>query len=453
MDIPGFDGLLVTPEHPEYEASRAVWNGVIDRRPAVIARCTNTSDVAAAIRFARQRDLIISVRGGGHGVSGAAMNNGGLVVDCSGMKAITVDPQMRVARAEAGVLWGEFDAATQAYGLATTGGIVTHTGIAGLTLGGGIGWLMRKFATTADNLIGADVVTAGGERLRASEDENEDLFFGLRGAGANFGVVTSFEYRLHELGPTVLAGPVVWALEDAPEVLRFLRHFVIEAPDELTTIAKVGKLPPLPIIPEELRGRPFVQIGSCWAGRPDDGEIALKPLRAFGRPLLDLVAEKPYVANQAANDPTVPHGWHYYWKSTDITGLEDGAIDGIVEHATAIESPRSYALIFQLGGALARIDEDATAYSHRSAAFNVNINGVWLPDEPIAEQEIAWTRGFFDALEPWQAGVYVNFLGEEGEARVRTAYGEAKYGRLVALKDRFDPDNVFRMNQNITPSH
>ncbi len=452
MDIPGFAGPVLTPEDSGYEEARAIWNGAIDRRPRYIARCTGSADVRAAVRFARDQDIAVSVRGGGHGVSGAAMCDDGLVIDLAPMKGIWVDPGGLTARAQAGVLFGELDHETQAFGLATTGGIVSHTGIAGLTLGGGIGWLMRRHGLTVDSLLSAAVVSAEGELLAASEDEDPDLLWGLRGGGGNFGVVTSFEYRLHPVGPGVLCGPVLWDLEDAPAVLRNYREFVAEAPRELTTIVRLAKIPPLPVIPEELHGRLACQIAMCYAGDPGAGERSLAPLRRFGSPLLDLVDVRPYTVLQSLNDPTVQHGWHYYWKSTDIGPLEDPVIDILVEHTAQIGSPRSYTLVFQLGGAVTDVGEDDTAYSHRNATHNININAVWLPDEPLAESETGWTRRFFSALEPHQAGVYVNFLGDEGEDRVQAAYGEKKYRRLVTLKDRYDPENFFRLNQNIPPS-
>ena len=452
MAIPGFSGPVLTSSDAAFDEARKIWNGAIDRKPAMIAQCSEAADVVAALRYARQHDLLVSVRGGGHGVAGHAMNDGGIVIDLSLLRGVRFDPVSRTALAEPGVLWGDFDQATQAAGLATTGGIVTHTGIAGLTLGGGIGWLMRAFGTTADNLIAANLITADGSLVRASDQDDPELLWGLRGGGGNFGIVTSFRYRLHEVGPTVLAGPVVWPMEDAPEVMRFYRDFCSTAPDLLTTISQYRTLPAFPVFPAEFHGRKVLQIGAVWAGDLADGQRALAPLRGFGRPLFDLVAPKPYVANQGANDKAVPHGWHYYWKSLDLPDLGDVTIDIITEHALRMRSPRSYCILFQLGGAVARVGEDETAYSHRAAAFSININGVWLPDENRGDNESAWVRGLYAALEPYQFGVYVNFLMDEGPERVKQAYGEAKYRRLVALKDRLDPQNVFRMNQNIAPS-
>jgi FAD/FMN-containing dehydrogenase len=408
--------------------------------------------VAAALRHARERDLVVAVRGGGHGVGGHAVCDDGIVIDLSAMRAIAVDPVARTARAQGGVLWGELDAATQEHGLATVGGIVTHTGIAGLTLGGGIGWLMRRHGATVDNLLAAEVVTADGELLRASAGEHAELFWGLRGGGGNFGVVTAFEYRLHAVGPTVLAGPIYYALEDAPAALRFYRDLAAEAPDELTTILNLRRAPPLDFLPAELHGRHVLTVAVCWAGAIEEGERALAPLRAFGRPLVDAVAPRPYVELQQLFNPAVPHGWHYYWKSCELPPLSDGAIDTLVEHAARIVSPRSYIIVFQLGGAIARVGEHDTAYGQRDAAHNVNINAVCLDGDPAREEHADWTRDCFAALEPFSTGrAYVNFLGDEGQARVRAAYGEERYARLVALKRAHDPDNVFRLNQNIDP--
>ena len=450
--IPGFRGRVLTGEDAEFDSARRIWNGAIDRRPRLIAQCTGAADVIAAVRHARDAQLLVSVRGGGHGVGGHAVNDGGMVIDLAPMNAVRVAPERRRAWAGGGALWGEFDHETQAFGLATPGGIVTHTGVAGLTLGGGIGWLMRKHGTTADNLVGADVVTAEGRLVRAGEGGDPDLLWGLRGGGGNFGVVTSFELALHEVGPTVLAGPIVWAMEDAPEVLRLYRELVRESPDELTTIVQLRTLPAFAAFPAQFHGRKVLQVASMWAGDIAQGERFLAPLRKFGKPLFDLLGPKPYVAMQSANDKAVPHGWHYYWKSCEVAELGDATIDMLTERSLAMRSARSYTIIFQLGGAVARVGEDDTAYSHRRAAFNINVNAAWLPGENIGPDETRWVRDVFERLRPTQVGVYVNFMGDEGPERVRQAYGGSKYERLLALKNRFDPDNFFRMNQNIAPA-
>jgi FAD/FMN-containing dehydrogenase len=445
-------GPVIAPDDEGYDAARAIWNGAIDRRPACIARCTGVADVVAAVRFARERELLVAVRSGGHGVGGHALCDDGLVIDLSPMKGIRVDPAARIARAEAGVLWGELDRETQLHALATVGGIVTHTGIAGLTLGGGIGWLMRKHGATVDNLLSVDLVTAEGGLVTASADEHPDLFWGIRGGGGNFGVVTSLEYRLHPVGPIVLAGPIFHPLEDAREVLAFYREFIAAAPDELTTIFELSVAPPAPFLPEDVHGKPIVMVGACYAGAPEDGIEVVRPLKEFGNPLVDLLEPKLYTALQSMFDPSVPHGWHRYWKSVELPALTDDVIDTLVEHASAQTSPKSYCIVFQLGGALARAREDETAFSQRDATYNVNINAVWTEDDPEGERHVAWARDFFSAMQPHAGGrVYVNFLGDEGAKRVRQAYGDRQYERLVELKRAYDPTNFFRLNQNIEP--
>jgi FAD/FMN-containing dehydrogenase len=445
-------GPVIGPDDEGYDTARAIWNGAIDRRPACVARCTGVADVIEAVRYARERDLLVAVRSGGHGVGGHAVCDGGLVIDLSPMKGIRVDPVARTARAEAGVLWGELDRETQLHGLATVGGIVTHTGIAGLTLGGGIGWLMRKHGATVDNLLSVDLVTAEGRLLSASADVNPDLFWGIRGCGGNLGVVTSFEYRLHPVGPIVLAGPIFHRLEDAREVLAFYREFIATTPDELTTIFELSVAPPAPFLPEDVHGKPIVMVGACYAGAPEDGIEVVRPLKDFGSPIVDLLEPKLYTALQSMFDPMVPHGLHRYWKSVELPPLTDDAIDTLVEHAAVQTSPQSYTIVFQLGGAVARVGADETAFSQRGAAHDVVINAVWIEGDPAGERHVTWARGFFDALQP-HAGdhVYVNFLGDEGADRVRQAYGAGNYERLVELKRTYDPTNFFRLNQNIAP--
>jgi FAD/FMN-containing dehydrogenase len=450
--IPGFGGHLLAPHDPGYDGARRVWNGAIDRRPALIAQCLDRDDISAAVRYAREHDLLVSVRGGGHGVAGHAVNDGGLVIDASLMKGVHVDPTRRVASVQPGVLWGELDGATQAFGLATTGGIVSHTGVAGLTLGGGLGWLMRKYGTSADNLMAAEVVTADGRLVHASPEDDAELLWGLRGGGGNFGIVTRFEFALHEIGTTVLGGSIVWPMENAAHVMRFYRDFARTAPDELTSIVQYRTVPAWPAFPPQLHGRKVLQISVVWVGRVADGGHALAALRAHGEPLGDSIAPRPYLAQQAANDKAVPHGWHYYWKSTELPELDDAAIDAITEYSLAMASPRSFTVIFQLGGVVARRGEDESAYSHRAARYNININAAWLPNEPIGAAETAWARNLFERLKRDSDAVYVNFLMDEGQERVRQAYGPEKYARLVALKNRLDPTNLFRMNQNIAPA-
>jgi len=428
---------------------------MIDRRPAVIARCADAGDVAAAIRYAREHDLEVAVRGGGHNVAGTAVCDDGIVIDLSAMRAVWVDPAGRTAWVQGGALWGDVDHETQAHGLATTGGIVGHTGVAGLTLGGGIGFLMRRHGLAVDNLLAAEVVTAEGSIVQASADEHPDLFWALRGGGGNFGVVTSFRFALHPLGPTVTAGPVFWAADDTTDVLRFYRDFAAEAPDELGSVVRLGTVPPLRDIPEELHWRQAIAVICCYAGSVEDGERAVLPLRRFGAPLVDLLAPTSYAAFQGATDDSVLHGWHYYWKAANLPSLSDEVIAVIANHAHAAGSPRSYSAIFHGGGAVARVPHDATAYAGRDATHNIVVDAVWLPEESgeRAEAETVWARRFLQALEPHRAGgVYVNFLdSDDDSSRVREAYGDRIYRRLAGVKATYDPDNAFHHNKNIPP--
>ncbi len=445
-------GTALKPGDAGYDEARRVWNGMIDRRPAVIVRCSGTADIIACINFAREQGLPLAVRGGGHNVAGTAVCDSGLVVDLSALKSIEVDPEARTVRAQPGLLWGEFDRETQAFGLATTGGIVTHTGIAGLTLGGGIGWLMRRHGLTSDNLYAADVVTADGQVLRASESENADLLWGIKGGGGNFGIVTAFEYHLHPIGPEVLAGVILHAAEQAPNVLRFYRDYVAAAPDDLTTIVNLRRAPPAPFLPPHIHGRKVVVIAVCYAGRIEAGERVVAPLRQFGAPLIDLIRPTPYLAHQGMFDASVPHGLRYYWKSHYLGPLDDAAIDMLIAHAWRASSPASYTILFHLGGAIRRVGGSAAAFEDRSAEHALNINAVWT-DPQATDEHIAWARNFWEAMHPMSTGgVYMNFLGEEGEERVRAAYGPEKYRRLMALKRKYDPTNLFRLNQNIRPA-
>lgn len=452
MEIKGFRGRVLSAGESGYDEARSIWNADIQRHPAVIAACTGVPDVVAAMRFARERGLPVAIRGGGHAVAGHALCDDGLVIDLSPMIDVRVDPQAATARAEGGCLWSHLDYSTQAYNLAVTGGIVTHTGIGGLTLGGGIGHLMRRYGLTVDSLLSCEVVTADGDVLVASDQEHPDLFWGLRGGGGNFGVVTSFEYRLHPLARTILAGLLAWPMDEASELLRFFRDFVADAPDEVGIMANLRLAPPLPVVPEELHGQPIVALVVCYAGSVDKGEEMLRPLRQFKRPAVDAVAPKPYVAHQAMFDAALPPGRHYYWKSWKLPPLTDAAIDEIVEQAAAITSPYSTVPLFTLGGAVARVDDDATAFTGRHAAHDINIVAAWLPGDPEPERHVSWVRAFWEAMRPFGAGVYVNFLADEPQQHVKVAYGERKYHRLVALKDRYDPTNVFRYNHNIAPS-
>jgi FAD/FMN-containing dehydrogenase len=446
----GFRGELVRPEDPSYAEHRAVWNGSIDRHPGLIARCAGVADVIAAVKCARQADIRVAVRGGGHSFPGHSVCDDGLVIDLSLMKGIRVDPDARTARVQAGVLLGELDRETQAFGLAVPAGIVTHTGVAGLTLGGGIGWLMRKFGLTIDQLLSVDMVTAAGDFVKASESENADLFWGVRGAGDNFGIVTEFEFRLNPLGPIVMAGPIFWPMADSPNVLRFYREWIKEAPDELTTIVVHRRAPPLPVIPQELHGKPVVVVACCYAGSVEDGEKVLRPMKEFGSPILDLCFPEPFTALQSMFDPSFPRGWWYYFRSCDVAELTDDVIDIVAGNALRMTSPLTAFPIFQLGGAVARVGNDETAYGGRSAGHTINVNATTATAEGF-DEEREWSRNFWKALEAYHTSVYVNFLMDEGEDRVRQAYGAEKYARLKALKRKYDPDNFFRLNQNISP--
>ena len=456
LDLDGlrgsFRGELVLDGDAGYEEARAIWNGQIGRRPALIARCSGTADVIAAVRFARERELLVSVRGGGHAVAGHALNDGGMLIDLSPMNAVRADPFTRTARVQGGSLWSHVDHEAQRFGLAFTGGIVSHTGVAGLTLGGGIGHLMRKYGLTIDSLISCDVVTADGEFLIASEDHNPELFWGLRGGGGNFGIVTSFEFQLHPLGPTVLAGLVMYPMAEAQEVLRFFREFVADAPDEVGIMGNLRLAPALPAVPEEFHGEPVVAMIVVYAGDVAEGEQVLRPLLEFKKPIVNTVAAKPYLAHQEMLDAALPHGRHYYWKSWKLPPLNDELIDLLIDQASKITSPWSTVALFVQGGAVTRVPDDATAYAGRSAVHDINIVAAWAPDEPDPDRHIEWVREFWRVLEPHAQGVYVNFMSDESQSSVAAAYGKEKYARLVALKDRYDPTNFFRLNQNIKPS-
>ena len=444
-------GQVILPGDAEYDDARQIWNAMIDRRPAVIVRCAGAADVIDAVRFAHDHDLVVAVRGGGHNVAGNGTCEGGLVIDLAPMKSLRVDTVRRVARAEPGLTWGEFDRETQAFGLALTGGIQSTTGIAGFTLGGGFGYLARKHGLTCDNLLSADVVTANGRLLTASAEEHADLFWGLRGGGGNFGIVTSFEFRLHPLGP-VLGGMLIYPAARAAEVLRFHRDFVATAPDELFTIPIFTTAAVAPYVPAHLQGQPVLYMVICYSGEPAAGEDIVRPLRTFGPPDADLVGIKPYREVQTLLDAANPRGRLNYWKAEYLTGLSDAAIETIVAYAGQKLSPYSKVLIPQLQGAISRVGHDVTAYVHRQAPFLLNINAMWTePGE--TEAQIAWARDFWAAMQPFSAGgVYVNFLSNEGEERVKAAYDASTYERLVALKQKYDPTNFFRLNQNVKPT-
>jgi FAD/FMN-containing dehydrogenase len=444
-------GPLLRPGDDGYDAARRVWNGMIDRRPALIARCLGVADVINAVNFGRVRGLLVSVRGGGHNVTGNAVCDGGLVIDLSPMKGIRIDPVRRTAWAQGGVTWGDFDHEAQAFGLATTGGQVSTTGIAGLTLGGGVGWLMRKHGLAVDNLLSVDVVTAKGRLLRASATEHEDLFWGLRGGGGNFGIATAFEYRLHAVGPMVTSGMALYPAAQAQAVLRFYRDFMAAAPDEVSVMVAFLTAPPAPFIPEPLHGAPMVALLLCCSGSLEDGQRTVEQIRAFGPPAVDLFGPMPYTAAQQLLDAANPFGRRVYWRSEHLRAFDDDVIDTMLAHTATITSPLSALGIYPLGGAVARVGEFDTAFGHRATRFDVVIVAMWT-DPQEDERHMQWGRTFAAAMRRFSGGVYVNELDVEGEDRVRAAYNPQSYERLVVLKDKYDPANFFRMNQNIKPT-
>ena len=445
-----FRGELVRPGGPAYDLRRRVWNGSIDRHPAVIARCAGVPDVIAALAFARRTGLEVAVRSGGHSFPGLSVCDDGMVIDLGSMKQIQVDPVARTVRAQAGVLLGELDRATQAFGLAVPTGSVTHTGLAGLTLGGGFGWLMRKYGLTIDQLLSVEIVTADGEVVQASEAVNPGLFWGVRGGGGNFGIVTEFEFRLHSVGPTVLSGLLLWPLEDGQRIVRYYRDWAASVPDELTTALVLRRAPAVDLIPEAVHGTPVVGVACCWAGPIDRGARVLKPMRQFGARVVDLTAPRPFVEHQAMFDPSFPPGIWVHSKATDVAALSDDVLDIMLDHFARMASPHSGIIAWQLGGAVSRVGELDTSFGSRSSGYLVDIVGVTDSAEGF-EQERDWARDSWTALAPHHAGVYVNWLMEEGEERVREAYGEQRYGRLQALKRQYDADNVFHLNQNVRP--
>jgi FAD/FMN-containing dehydrogenase len=435
-------GALLRPGDVGYDDTRKIHNGMIDRRPALIACCASVADVLTGVRFAREHDLLVSVRGGGHGMPGFAVCEGGLMLDLSGMKSVHVDPHHRTVRAEAGVTWGEFDHETQAFGLATTGGVVGSTGIAGLTLGGGHGFLMRRYGLACDNLLSVDVVTADGRWLCASATEHAELFWGLRGGGGNFGVVTSFEYRLHPL-ETMLAGMVIYPMAQAKAFLKRYREVTSTAPDELGSLVALGTLPD---------GTQAAVLLVGYSGPIADGEKLLRPLREFGPPLADQVSPSPYMALQGISEHFNPRGYRNYLKTNYLRELSDDAIDILVERYASVPAPFSHIVVEHMGGAVSRMDRQATAYNYRDAQYNFLIVGMWA-DPAQDARAIPWVRSLWQALQPFSSGnIYVNYESDVGVDRVQAAYGAAKYDRLVALKNTYDPTNFFRLNANIKPT-
>jgi FAD/FMN-containing dehydrogenase len=445
-----FRGEVLVPGDASYDEVRQIWNAMIDRRPALIARCGSPADVVQAVKFARTHDLLVSIRGGGHNIAGNAVCDDGLMIDLSPMKGVQVDPQARRATVEPGCTLADFDAAAQAHGLATPVGINSTTGVAGLTLGGGFGWLSRKYGMTIDNLLSAEVVTADGKQVHASETENSDLFWGLRGGGGNFGVVTRFDFRLHPVGPDLLTGLIVFPFDQAKSVLTKFARFTETMPDDLNVWMVTRKAPPLPFLPEAVHGKEIVVLAVCYAGDPAEGAKLIAPLRGFGTAHGEHIGVQPYTAWQQAFDPLLTPGARNYWKSHNFATLGEGAIDTIIEYAGKLPSPQCEIFVGTIGGQTARVAPEAMAYSSRDARYVMNVHGRW---ESAADDErgIAWAREFFAKAQPFASrGAYINFLTEEESDRIAFAYG-ATYQRLVELKKKYDPTNLFRMNQNIKP--
>ncbi len=443
-------GTAVLRGEQGYDAARTIWNAMVDRNPALAVRCQNAADVVEAVTFARENSLVLSIRSGGHNIAGSAVCDNGLLIDLSLMKSVRVDPAARTARVDPGATLADFDREAQAFGLATPLGINSTTGVAGLTLGGGFGWTSRKFGLTIDNLLSADVVTADGKLLRASNSEHQDLFWALRGGGGNFGVVTSFKFKLHPLGPEVLSGLVVHPLDEAVKLLTEFRGIAMQAPDELTIWAVMRRAPPLPFLPAEWHGKEVLIFAACYSGDMKEGERALEPLRSLGNPIADVISPHRFTDWQAAFDPLLTPGARNYWKSHDFADLPDDAIKVIVEAVHALPSPESELFIANVGGAMARIPTEATAWANRNAHFIMNVHTRWR-DKAQDAASIAWARELFDATAPFASGsVYVNFMPDDEKDRVEKAYG-ANYGPLSEIKRRYDPENLFRLNQNIRP--
>jgi FAD/FMN-containing dehydrogenase len=447
----GFKGEILLPSDGAYESARKIWNAMIDKHPAVIARCASTSDVVRGVNFARDNGLLLAVRGGGHNIAGNALCDDGLVIDLSKMKAARVDPARRRVTIEGGATLSDLDAATQAHGLATPVGINSTTGIGGLTLGGGFGWLSRKYGLTVDNLESAEVVTATGEVVLSSATEHSDLFWALRGGGGNFGVVTRFEFRLHPVGPDVLSGLIVYPLSEAKSVLRHYREFMAAAPEELNVWTVLRQAPPLPFLPESFHGQEMIALALIYAGDPKQGEPLVAPLRKFGTPVGEHVGVQPYVAWQQAFDPLLTAGARNYWKSHNFTTLQDGLFDAVVEYVGKLPSPQCEIFFGAIGGATTRLALDSAAYAQRDAEFVMNFHGRW--EDPVDDERcIRWARDFFNATAPFASGgVYVNFMTADETDRVRSAYGP-NYDRLAQVKRTYDPDNLFHLNQNIQPA-
>jgi FAD/FMN-containing dehydrogenase len=442
-------GTAVAQGDDEYDQARRVYNGMIDCHPLAVVRCANAGDVMAAISFARENDVPVAVRGGGHSVPGFGTCDGGVVVDLSRMRGVRVDPATQTARAEGGATWGDFNAAAYAFGLATTGGIISSTGVAGLTLGGGIGYLDRGFGLSCDNLISADVVTADGQFLIASERENDDLFWAIRGGGGNFGVLTSLEFKMHPV-KDIYGGPIFYELSEAETVLRWYRDFIAEAPRQFGGFPAFQIAPPLPFIPENRHGDTFIAMVACWAGPLEEGERALKPLHDVAPIVAEFVGPLPYPVLNSLFDPLLPPGLQHYWKANFVKELTDDAIKAHLEHGPKVPVVNSTMHIYPINGACHDVASDATAFAYRDANFATVIAGMW-PDPAQNQANIKWVRDYYDATAPHsELGGYVNFMAEDDQGRVKDNY-RGNYDRLVAAKRKYDPDNLFRFNQNIRP--
>jgi FAD/FMN-containing dehydrogenase len=442
-------GAVITPGDAGYDEARRVYNAMIDRRPAVIVRCTNAADVTAAVDFARENGLALAVRGGGHSVPGFGTVDGGVVADLSGMRAVTVDPATRTARAEGGATWGEFNEAAAAFGLATTGGIISTTGVAGLTLGGGIGYLARGFGLSCDNLISAEIVTADGKMVTASENEHADLFWAIRGGGGNFGVATALEFRVHPV-KEIYGGPMFFAMKDAEAVLRWYREFIAEAPEQFGGFPAFQIAPPLPFIPEERHGETLFLFVACWAGPVDEGERILKPLHDVAEVVAEHVGPMPYPALNSAFDALVPAGLQHYWKANFVKDLTDDAIAAHLVHGPKVPTVNCAVHIYPINGACNRVAADATAFAYRDATFAPVIAGMW-PDPAQNDANIKWVRNYYAATAPLsEEGGYINFMAGDDQDRIKANY-RGNYPRLVEVKRQYDADNLFRVNQNIKP--
>ena len=444
-------GELILADEPGYDDARSVWNAMIDRRPALIARCLGVADVVTAVNFAREHGIGLSIKGGGHNISGLAVCDGGLMLDMSRMRGVWVDPTARIARAQPGCLLGDVDRETQLQGLAAVLGFVSATGVAGLTVGGGFGYLTRRFGWTSDNVRSIEVVTAEGRIVRASEKENSDLFWGLRGGGGNFGVVTGFEYQLYPVGPEIVAGAIAWRAESASEVLEMCRTVMEKAPPELVCVAGLRIAPPAPWLSKDVHGRPIVALFVCHSGTISEGEKLVAPIKGFGSPVGDIVQRRPYVSQQSLLDATQPKGRRYYWKSEYLPRLEPDLLTAAIRHARAIVSPHSAIILFPLDGALNRLPENHSAVGNRDTAWVLNVTASWEKAEDD-KTNIDWARAAWRDMRGFSTGgTYVNFLTEEeGDERIRAAYGK-NYERLVEIKSKWDPGNLFCMNKNIRP--